>query len=214
MLPPVCLFISPVSGNSSVLASYCMYDGHVGDISASGEVRVLSALCGSLRAEIGLHRAWRKNSTVNSAQSWFTFASSLFHLSANMNISSPAFIIPFFIIPVCLSAACLHCNAPSLLHHWASSSCSFALVMYVHMSLIHFRSLFLFHFHLSLRLKIPSVVTQQKCQTLKTVPVRDVCAIMRLIPPANDYMRCRLTRSSTSMGHVYRSTEATVQTRT
>lgn len=168
--------------------SECVYDT-LFDISASIEDRLLWGWCESYRAEIGLHHAQRKNSTVNSAENSFTFASSLFHLSPNMNISSPAFIIPFFIIPICLSAACLHCNAPSLLHHWAPSSCSFALVMYVHMSLIHFRSLFLFHFHLSVRMKITSVVTQRKCKTLKAVPVRAVWAIMRLIPPANDYTR-------------------------
>lgn len=104
----------------------------------------------------------------------------------------------FFIIPICLSAACLHCHAPSLRHRRASASCSFALVTYVHMSPIHFRSLFLFHFHLSVRMKIASVVAQQKRETLKAVAVRAVCAIMRLIPPANHYMCCRLTWSSTS----------------
>lgn len=97
----------------------------------------------------------KENSTLNSDESAFTFASSVatLHLSPNMNFSSHSSIIPFFIIPICLSAACLHCNAPSLLHRGASSSC--ALLMCVHMSLIHLSSPPpLFHFHPSVRMRI------------------------------------------------------------
>lgn len=214
MLPLVCLFLPSISGNSTLLNCWCMYGWRVTDVSALIEDSVSWGLCESYRAGTGLHRAQRKNSTVKSAEGSFTFASSLLHLSPTMNISSPPFIIPFFIIPVCLSAAGLHCHAPSLLHRRASSFCYFALVMYVHMSLIPSRSLFLFHFHLSVGMKITSVADQQKCKTLKGVPVRAVCAIMRLISLDNDDKRCRQTWSSTSMGHFHRSTEATVQSMT
>lgn len=113
--------------------------------------------------EVGVKK---DNSTLNSDESTFTFASSVATLpfSPNMNISSHSFIIPFFIIPICLSAACLHCHAPSLLHRGASSSCSFALVMYVLVSLIHFSSpLFVSFSPVSQNEnKITSVVTWQK----------------------------------------------------
>lgn len=61
-------------------------------------------------------------------------------------------------------------------------------------------------------MKIASVVAQQKCKTLKAVAVGAVCATVRLIPPANHYMRCRLRWSRTSVGHAYRAAVATVQT--
>lgn len=71
----------------------------VTDVLASTEDGVLLGFCEIYCAEIGLHHCRGKNSTGNAAESSFTLASSLFHLSPNMNISSPPFIIPFLHYP-------------------------------------------------------------------------------------------------------------------
>lgn len=132
----------------------------------------------------------------------------LLYTSPFMNISSHSSTISLFVLPSHLSAAytftviLYHCctSAPRLRHN----ACS------------HFpRPLplpFLSHFQLSVRLKIISeMISQQWQETLKILPVRAVCAFMRLISLANDYIYCRLTSSSTSMGHIYCPAEAAAE---